>query len=303
MIDASKGISDDDRELRASFEEKKLPYLTVYNKSDLLVEVPEDADREIYVSAFDKTDIERLKDKVAHLKDDLAEDKPLIGDLISRGDVIVLVVPIDKAAPKGRLILPQQQVIRDALDHGTVPVICRDSELKETLDSLKDTPRMVITDSQAFSRVAGIVPDEIPLTSFSILMARYKGELDINVKGAYALDKVGDGDRILISEGCTHHRQCDDIGTVKLPKWIREYTGREPDISYTSGREFPTELTDYKLVIHCGACMLNPAEVKHRYDVAKECGVPITNYGMAIAYMKGILDRSLKPFGGSFFDG
>ena len=172
VIDASKGISDDDRALKASFEEKKLPYITVYNKSDLLKEVPKDTDREIYVSAFYKTDIERLKDKVAHLKDDLAEDKPLIGDLIRRGDVIVLVVPIDKAAPKGRLILPQQQVIRDALDHGAVPVICRDSELKETLDSLKDTPRLVITDSQAFSKVAGIVLDEIPLTSFSILMVR-----------------------------------------------------------------------------------------------------------------------------------
>ena len=307
VIDARLGLSQADDELINLFKTRNIPYILVYNKVDLLpVLRKEDFEEkiaksemgvvtaQIYVSAKEGINIESLKELAAKLIKESGGDRDLIGDLVSEGDLIVLVIPIDKAAPKGRLILPQQQVIRDALDHGAVPVMCRDSELAETLNSLSKKPRMVITDSQAFKEVSEIVPEDIYLTSFSILMARYKGNLVPSVLGATQLDEIKEGDRILISEGCTHHRQCGDIGSVKLPNLIKKYTGVTPKIDLSSGTEFPSELGQYKLIIHCGACMLNPAEAQSRYRLAEEQGVPITNYGTAIAYMNGILKRSLE---------
>ena len=222
--------------------------------------------------------------------------KRLVSDLIEPFDFVVLVVPIDSSAPKGRLILPQQQTIRDILQAGAVSIVVKDTELSETLDKLQVKPSLVITDSQVFEKVAGVVPEDVPLTSFSILMARHKGDLNTVVRGAYALKDLQDGDTILISEGCTHHRQCEDIGTVKLPKWIREYTGKELQFEFTSGTEYPDDLLKYKLIIHCGGCMLNEREMKYRLKCAGDAGVPITNYGIAIAHMKGILKRSLEVF-------
>ncbi|MGM9625301.1 MAG: [FeFe] hydrogenase H-cluster maturation GTPase HydF, partial [Eubacteriales bacterium] len=223
-------------------------------------------------------------------------DRRIVADLLTPGDVVVLVTPIDAAAPKGRLILPQQQTLRDILDTNCTAVVCQDTELSGTLAALKNPPRMVITDSQAFGRVSKDVPTDVPLTSFSILFARYKGDLKTLVQGAAALSGLRDGDRVLISEGCTHHRQCGDIGTVKLPAWIEAFTGSKPEYAFTSGGEFPQDLTPYRVVIHCGGCMLNETEMKHRLSAAKECGVPIVNYGVAIAHMNGILKRSLELF-------
>jgi [FeFe] hydrogenase H-cluster maturation GTPase HydF len=227
---------------------------------------------------------------------DRDDSRVLVGDLLDPGDTVVLVVPIDKAAPKGRLILPQQQTIRDVLDHGCPCVICRDHELVQTLDGLRKPPKMVITDSQVFGKVSAMVPEDILLTSFSILMARYKGDLELTVAGARMLDRIRDGDRILISEGCSHHRQCGDIGTQKLPGWIREHTGAQPEFTFTSGKDFPEDLSCYRLVIHCGGCMLTQRQMRYRQRCCMDQGVPITNYGIAIAHMKGILERSLGPF-------
>jgi len=307
VVDARLGLSQADDELITLFKGRNIPYILVYNKVDLLpVLKKEDYEEklstgengvvtaQLYVSAKQGDNIQKLKELTARLIKESGGETELIGDLVSEGDIIVLVIPIDKAAPKGRLILPQQQVIRDALDHGAIPLMCRDSELIETLNSLSKKPRMVITDSQAFKVVSEIVPEDIPLTSFSILMARYKGNLIPSVLGATQIDELQDGDRILISEGCTHHRQCGDIGSVKLPNLIKKYTGINPKIDLSSGTEFPSNLEQYKLVIHCGACMLNPAEAQSRYRIAEEQGVPITNYGTAIAYMNGILKRSLE---------
>ena len=314
VVDITEGKKEADESLIALFKEKNIPYILAWNKADLVgasagvgnvgnnagnnggKSAGGAAGNEIAVSALEGTGIEELKELAAGMIKDLPRENELIGDLVSEGDILVLVVPIDKAAPKGRLILPQQQVIRDALDNGAVPVICRDSELKETLGKLKEPPKMVITDSQVFEEVNKVLPKDIPLTSFSILMARYKGNLGPSLKGAEKLKALKDGDRILISEGCTHHRQCGDIGSVKLPKWIREFTGAEPLIDLSSGTEFPEDLSRYSLIIHCGACMLNPAEARSRYALAKAAGVPITNYGIAIACMKGILDRSVEIF-------
>ena len=223
-------------------------------------------------------------------------EKKIVGDLIAPLDFVVLVVPIDSAAPKGRLILPQQQTIRDILDAGAVSIVVKDTELKDTLDKLAVKPKLVITDSQAFGKVSKEVPRDIPLTSFSILFARYKGNLDTLITGARTLDTLEDGDTVLISEGCTHHRQCDDIGSVKLPQWILAHTKKELHFSFTSGTEFPDDLSDYQLIVHCGGCMLNEREVKYRMKCALDQNVPITNYGIAIAHMKGILTRSLEPF-------
>mgnify|MGYP004590143025 FL=1 len=295
VVDAQKGLAATDKQLLALIQEKELPYLIIYNKSDLLESIPAEEEHSIYISALQKKRIQECKEKLAHRIP--AEDMTLqiVGDLLNPGDLAVLVIPIDSAAPKGRLILPQQQVIRDILEAGAASVTVRNTELAQTLQNLEGKVRMVITDSQAFEEVAAIVPKEIPLTSFSILMARFKGYLETAVKGIQAVDSLKDGDRILISEGCTHHRQCEDIGTVKLPNWLLKYTGKDLTFEWSSGREFKEDLSPYAMVIHCGGCMLNEREVKYRMKCAVDQGVPFTNYGIAIAYMKGILQRSIEP--------
>ncbi len=290
VADASRGISEYETSLIEDVKSRGVPYIVVYNKCDL--GKPAVTDGIMCVSAATGEGINELKEKLASFAQREPERK-LIGDLVSRGEVVILVTPIDASAPKGRLILPQQQVIRDLLDAGAMPLVCRETELGEALANVK--PKMVVTDSQVFGVVSGMLPEDIPLTSFSMLMARYKGNFTESVKGAVALDTIKAGDRILISEGCTHHRQCEDIGTVKLPAWIRKHTGVEPEFAFTSGGEFPVDLSEYKLVIHCGGCTLNPRELRHRYELAKKAGVPITNYGVAIAHMHGILDRAAKP--------
>ena len=288
VVDASAGLGDDEKSLIDAFTRRKIPYLVVFNKSDLDVTIP-DVENSMSVSALKGEGIEELKEKVAVIIRE-RKTRPLVSDLVDEGDLVVLVVPIDKSAPKDRLILPQQMVIRDLLGKGAIPVVVKDTELAIALEKVGKV-RMVITDSQAFGKVSKIVPPEIPLTSFSILMARFKGILDQSIEGANMLDKLGDGAKILISEGCTHHRQCEDIGTVKLPGWIREYTGKDFEFSFTSGLEFPKDLSGFDLIIHCGACMLGETEVASRYRKAFEQGVPMTNYGIAIGKMKGILAR------------
>ena len=297
VVDALKGMSKEDRELLSFIESKNLPYVIAYNKSDLLDSIPDETEKEIYVSAVSGFNIDKLKNKIASVLKSKAESRRIVADLINEGDTVVLVTPIDESAPKGRLILPQQQTIRDILDAHATAVVTRETELIQTLDSLKNPPALVITDSQAFGYVSSALPDGIPLTSFSILFARYKGNLPTLAKGAAMLDKLNDGDKILISEGCTHHRQCNDIGTVKLPGWIKKHSGKELQFEFTSGGEFPEELSDYALVVHCGGCMLNEREMQYRIRQAENSGVPITNYGTAIAHMNGILKHSLKPFG------
>lgn len=288
VVDASAGLGDDEKSLIDAFTRRKIPYLVVFNKSDLDVTIP-NVENSMSVSALKGEGIEELKEKVAVIIRE-RKTRPLVSDLVDEGDLVVLVVPIDKSAPKDRLILPQQMVIRDLLGKGAIPVVVKDTELAIALEKVGKV-RMVITDSQAFGKVSKIVPPEIPLTSFSILMARFKGILEQSIEGANMLDKLGDGAKILISEGCTHHRQCEDIGTVKLPGWIREYTGKDFEFSFTSGLEFPKDLSGFDLIIHCGACMLGETEVASRYRKASEQGVPMTNYGIAIGKMKGILAR------------
>lgn len=287
VVDAAEGMKECDRELLAIFEEKKIPHLVVYNKCDL-----KDAEG-ICVSALAGLGIQELKEKIAALKP-TDNGRRIISDKLKPGDFAVLVVPIDSAAPKGRLILPQQQTIRDILDVGAIAIVVKESELADTLKNLGKAPAVVITDSQVFKKVAQIVPREVPLTSFSILMARYKGLLDEAAKGVYAVNNLKDGDRILISEGCTHHRQCEDIGTVKIPQWIRGFTNKDITIETSSGGGFPEDLTQYALVVHCGGCMLGEREVMYRVKCAADQGVPITNYGTLIAHMNGILERSLE---------
>ncbi len=296
VVDSEKGLSQPDQELLALFREKELPYLIAFNKADLLPALPAAGEHEIYVSAEQNRNIDALKEKIAALAKSAESDKKILADLVGRHDTVVLVIPIDSSAPKDRLILPQQQTIRELLDIGATVVAARETELKETLDKLKHPPKLVITDSQAFGAVSKIVPKEVLLTSFSILFARYKGNLSTAVKGAAQLDRLRDGDKILISEGCTHHRQCKDIGTVKLPGWIEGYTGKKVSFSFTSGTEFPDAPTEYALVVHCGGCMLNEKEMKSRLARCNESGVPVTNYGIAIAQMHGILRRSVEPF-------
>ena len=297
VVDASEGMKDCDLQLLGLFKDKEIPYIIVYNKSDLLEEIPAEADNAIHVSALRGHGIFELKERMAKLKQTGTERK-LISDKLKPGDFVVLVVPIDKAAPKGRLILPQQQTIRDILDAGAVSIVVKETELAETLTYLGRKPAMVITDSQVFRSVSQIVPPEIPLTSFSILMARYKGLLEDAVRGATAVERLKDGDTVLIAEGCTHHRQCDDIGTVKIPNWLRKYTGRDITIKTCSGTEFPDDLSPYAMVIHCGGCMLNEREVRYRTKCAVDQNVPITNYGTLIAYLNGILRQSVSLFPG-----
>ncbi len=296
VVDALKGLQPADRELIGLFEARKIPYLIAWNKADLLGEVPAPGERELYVSAATGANIYELKEAIGRLVRQPEADKKLVGDLIAPNDLIVLVTPIDAAAPKGRMILPQQQMIRDVLDHDAMNVVVKETQLEAALAALSVKPRMVITDSQAFGPVSRIVPEDVPLTSFSILFARYKGELDEAVRGAAALDRLKDGDVVLISEGCTHHRQCGDIGTVKLPAWLKGYTKKELRFEFTSGGEFPDDPSPYALVVHCGGCMLNEREMKSRIARAREAGVPITNYGIAIAQAHGILRRALSPF-------
>lgn len=293
VVDASVGKTDGDNELISLFNKKNIPYLIVYNKCDLNVCNAKDG---ISVSTKTKSGIGELMSAMASALKDSSNDRRLIADLVSPLHLVVLVVPIDSSAPKGRLILPQQQTIRDLLEAGAVSVVVRETELKSTLDLLGKSVSLVVTDSQAFKKVSAETPIDIPLTSFSILMARYKGFLDIAVKGAAAIDKLKDGDTVLISEGCTHHRQCEDIGTVKLPKWLRERTGKTLNIETSSGREFPEDLSKYSLIIHCGGCMLNEREMRFRMQTAADNGIPITNYGTAIAHMQGILKRSIAIF-------
>ena len=294
VADAGRGMTDTDRELLALIREREIPHLLVWNKTDLAAAQPA-PEGVAEASSLTGTGITELKERLARLIPE-KEDRKLAGDLVSPGDLCVLVCPIDESAPKGRLILPQQQVIRDLMDRGAIPVVCRDTELETVLKKPGIEPALVITDSQAFRTVNAFVPDEIPLTSFSILMARYKGFLDTAVKGISAAKDLRDGDRVLLAEGCTHHRQCNDIGTVKIPRWLRQYTGKELIVDTCSGREFPEDLTPYRLVIHCGGCILTEAAVKARMDQAVRQGVPFTNYGIAIAFMTGALERSLRLF-------
>lgn len=320
VVDATLGKTSVDEELIHIFKEKEIPYLVVYNKSDLLpenqkinIDSPEGKnvltyekpdqkmstiaqEPSIYASAATGQNIYELKEKIASLAvtDDLK--LRLVGDLLEPSDFAVLVVPIDKAAPKGRLILPQQQTIRDVLEAGAAAIVIKENELSNTLKTLGKKPKLVITDSQVFAKVSKETPEDIWLTSFSILFARFKGNLKTAAAGATAIDRLKDGDKILISEGCTHHRQCDDIGTVKLPRWIRNYTGKDLEFEYSSGRDFPEDVTKYSLIVHCGGCMLNEREMRYRQKCALDQKIPITNYGIAIAYMQGILRRCVEMF-------
>lgn len=305
VIDATVGMTDADAAILTRIQEKEIPYLLVWNKADQLgtdAELKGDVagsiskEHSIIISASTGSHIHELKEKLASLVPPEGNDRRIVSDLIRPGDFVVLVVPIDKAAPKGRLILPQQQTIRDILDTGATAIVTRDTELSDTLNRLGELPSLVITDSQAFEKVARLTPPEVPLTSFSILFARYKGNLNTVVNGARALDMLKDQDTVLICEGCTHHRQCEDIGTVKLPRWIREHTGKSLNFVFTSGSEFPTDLRPYRMIIHCGGCTLNEREMQFRLKCAEDAGIPITNYGTAIAYMKGILERSIQVF-------
>ena len=296
VVDGVKGKQETDLQLINIFKEKKIPYLVVYNKEDLLDNTEKAEDNEIYVSARNKTHIYELKEKIGKIAKVNENNKKIVSDLINPLDFVVLVVPIDSAAPKGRLILPQQQTIRDILEKGAIPIVTRESELEHTLENIGKKPAMVITDSQAFNIVNKITPSDILLTSFSILMARYKGILDTAIDAVLVISNLQEGDTVLISEGCTHHRQCDDIGSVKLPKWLQDYTGKNLNFEFTSGNSFKEDLSKYKLIIHCGGCMLNEREVSNRMKAATKQNVPITNYGIAIAYMNGILKRSLSVF-------
>lgn len=306
IIDSGYGVTDEDLRILKQIQKKNIPYLVVLNKCELtedlnaltnaLAVCQADSEHIIPVSAEKRIHIQELKDRIASLAPDQDSDRRIVGDLIHPSDFIVLVVPVDKAAPKGRLILPQQQTIRDILDSRAISIVVQDTELKETLDSLGRKPSLVITDSQVFGRVAKDTPHDIPMTSFSILFARYKGNLKSLVNGAQAIDTLEDGDKVLISEGCTHHRQCGDIGTEKLPNWLKQHTRKNLTYEFTSGTEFPLELDQYKLIIHCGGCMLNEREMKYRMKCAEDAGIPMTNYGTAIAHMHGILERSLEIF-------
>ena len=305
VVDSMTGKGEEELALIHRFHKKGIPYLVVYNKIDLLSgeEIKDLAmsvrPDEVLVSAADGMNIQELKEKIATLKPEDTHKYPLIQDLIEPLDLVILVVPIDKAAPKGRLILPQQQTIRDILERGALSLVVRDTELKSTLDHFLAQgvcPKLVVTDSQAFARVSKDVPENITLTSFSILFSRYKGELETQLEGVAALSSIQDDDRILIAEGCTHHRQCGDIGTCKIPNWIRNYTGKKPVFEFTSGTEFPDDVSSYKMVVHCGGCMLNEREMKYRIACCHDQGVPITNYGLLIAQVTGILKRSLGPF-------
>lgn len=291
VVDSTEGLKECDNELIELFKKKEIPHIIVFNKSDL--KKVQAGENSISVSAHTKENINELKELIASLKSDSDSSKSLLGDLINPLDTVILITPIDESAPKGRMILPQQQAIRDVIDHSAFALVVQDTEYKKCLESLKSKPSLVVTDSQVFQSVSAQTPADVRLTSFSILMARFKGFLDEAVRGAYAIDNLSDNSTVLISEGCTHHRQCNDIGTVKLPAWLRSYTGKNLNFKTTSGTEFPDSLDGIDLVVHCGGCMLNEREMRYRMKTASDLGVPMTNYGTAIAHMNGILERSL----------
>ncbi len=295
---AGKELNLLEKNLISLFKASGVKYIIVFNKSDLLNQFPESdiKNNAIYVSAKENKNIYELKQLIAMTYEDDDKKEKLISDVVNKNDIVILVTPIDSAAPKGRIILPQQQVLRDLLDSSAISLVVKEFELNQALQSLKNKPKLVITDSQAFKYVMNIVPEDILLTSFSILFARYKGVLNTAVKGVKMLEKLNDNDTLLISEGCTHHRQCDDIGTVKLPNWIQNYTNKKLNFKFTSGGSFPEDLSEYKMIIHCGSCMLKDREVIYRYKLAEGQNIPITNYGITIAYINGILKRSLKIF-------
>ena len=295
VVDGNEGLTQCDKDLIEEIKKRKLPYLIILNKSDEVCN-RYNIENSIWVSAETKENLWELKERISKLVPNENMTLKIVGDLLDPEDIVVLVVPIDSAAPKGRLILPQQQTIRDVLEAGAISVVTRDTELPQTLKSLGKKPKIVVTDSQAFGKVKNYVPEDILLTSFSILFARYKGDLAEQIKAVKAIDSLKDGDYVLISEGCSHHRQCDDIGTVKIPRWLKEHSGKKINYEFSSGTEFPRDLSKYKAVIHCGGCTLNEKEMKHRIAVAKEQNVPITNYGIFIAYTQGILKRSLQAF-------
>ncbi len=297
VVDASKGMSDEDKSLAAEIESRKLPLVIAVNKADLLGSVPENEGDVIYVSAETGYGVNELKEKLAGLSKTAKSHKKILADIVGKNDAVLLVTPIDESAPKGRLILPQQQIIRELLEIGAVTMIVQTEEINTALQNIRNKPKLVITDSQAFGKVSKLVPEDIMLTSFSILFARYKGDLGTVVGGADKLSHLSDGDRVLISEGCTHHRQCKDIGTVKLPDWIRKFSGKSLEFTFTSGGEFPDDLSEFALVVHCGGCTLNENEMKNRLEKCRCQSVPVTNYGTAIAEMNGILRRSLEVFG------
>lgn len=298
VVDSVLGLSKLDAELVESFKTRKIPYVIVYNKADLLSDRIDLTADSCYASTVTGEGIHGLKETLGKFASQKKSTKVLVSDLLNPGDLVVLVVPIDESAPKGRLILPQQMTIRDILDHNAIAITCQDTEVKATLAVLAKKPKLVITDSQVFGKVSRDVPEDIPLTSFSILMARYKGDLPTLIRGAAALSNLKDGDKVLISEGCTHHRQCNDIGTVKMPNWIETFSGAKLTFSFTSGGEFPEDLSQYKAIVHCGGCMLNDKAMAHRIETANAAGVPIVNYGVAIAHIHGILHRSIQPFPG-----
>lgn len=305
VVDASLGLCEEDFAFIEHIQKKQIPYAVAFNKSDLAPSASLAKDLQylkehqidfVSVSTADLSGIDTLKEKIATLAKTEDTKLRIVADLIHPSDFVVLVVPIDKAAPKGRLILPQQQTIRDILEADATAIVVKEYELRDTLAHLSKKPRLVITDSQVFAKVSADTPADIMLTSFSILFARYKGNLPALIKGVTALEQIEDGDKILVSEGCTHHRQCDDIGSVKLPRWIRQYTGKEPEFVFSSGTEFPADLSPYKMIVHCGGCMLNEREMKYRLACAKDQNIPMTNYGILIAYIQGILKRSVEPF-------
>ena len=296
VVDGTSGIGEADRELLGLFRSKNIPHLVVMNKADLIGTDTARPDEVLYVSALTGRGIEELKERLGAMAPKEDPNHRLLGDLISPGDLVVLVCPIDESAPKGRIILPQQQAIRDILDTGAMAVVCRETELEETFRKLGTKPSLTVTDSQAFGIVDKITPDDIPLTSFSILMACYKGFLKTAAAGAAALGRLRDGDRILMAEGCTHHRQCNDIGTVKIPRWILKHTGKDLVFETCSGREFPEDLSSYAAVIHCGGCMITERDVQYRMRCALDQNVPFTNYGIVIAAMTGALERSTRMF-------
>lgn len=296
VVDSVKGVGDYDEKLLSLFKEREVPYIIAYNKADLLDKIPSPDANEIYVSSVNTYNINNLKEKIAVIGKTTKAKKPIIDDIINKGELVVLVTPIDESAPKGRIILPQQTLLRNVLDCGCTAIVCKETELTATLSVLNKKPDLVVTDSQVFGFVNKVLPEDVKLTSFSIVFARYKGDLKSLVEGANMLNSLNDGDRILIAEGCTHHRQCNDIGTVKMPSWIKEYTGKSIDFDFVSGGEFPDDLKGYKLVVHCGACMLGEKEMADRIKRCADSQIPIVNYGIAIAQMHGILKRSLEVF-------
>jgi len=296
VVDATVGLCEQDRELLDQLRQRNIPCITALNKADLLSDRPVPGENARYVSAMTGEGIFELKEALGDFARKAQKEKALVSDLMEENDIVVLVTPIDESAPKGRMILPQQMTMRDILDHHGTVILCQHTELENTLRSLAVRPRLVITDSQVFAEVDAVTPGDVPLTSFSILLARYKGGLKTLVRGAAMLRRLRDGDRVLVSEGCTHHRQCNDIGSVKIPAWIEKYAGARPEYTFTSGGEFPEDLSGYRLVIHCGGCMLNDAQMNYRIDKCVKAGVPIVNYGIAIAQMHGILKRGLGPF-------